>query len=78
MALATSDDELLCLAFSSTLKGPAGQWLHSLKPRSVSDFKRLSKQFVSQFIGILDQLQPDTQPLTVRQQKGESLKEFMD
>ena len=78
MALATNADELLCLAFSSTLKGPGAQWFHSLKPRSVSDFKQLSKQFVSQFIGILDRQQPDTQLLTITQRKGESLKEFVD
>ena len=32
MALATNADELLCVAFPSTLKGPAAQWFHSLKP----------------------------------------------
>ena len=78
MALATKADELLCLAFPSTLKGPAPQWFHSLKPRPVSDFKQLNKQFVSQFVGMLDRPQPDTQILTIRQRKGESLKEFVD
>ena len=66
MALATNADELLCLVFLSTLKGPATQWFHSLKPRSVSDFKQLSKQFVGQFVGMLDRPQPDTQLLTVK------------
>ena len=42
------------------------------------DFKQLSKQFVSQFIGMLDRPQPDTQLLTIRQLKGESLKDFSD
>ena len=32
MALATNADELLYLAFPSTLKGPTAQWFHSLKP----------------------------------------------
>ena len=39
IAIATNVDELLCLAFPSTLKDSATQWFHSLKPRSVSDFK---------------------------------------
>ena len=43
MALATNADKLLCLAFLNTLKGPATQWFHSLKPRSVSNFHQLSQ-----------------------------------
>ena len=78
MALATNTDELLCLAFPGTLKGPAAQWFHSLKPRSIRDFRQLSKEFVSQFIGLLDRPQPNTQLLTVKQKKGESLIDFID
>ena len=78
MALTTNFDELLCLAFPGTLKGPAAKWFHALKPRTVSDFKELSRQFVSQFIGMLDRPKPDTQLLTVQQRKGESLKDFVD
>ena len=80
MALATNAEELLCLAFSGTLKGLAAQWFHSLKPQSVRDFKQLSKEFISQFIGLglLDRPQPDTQLITVRQKRGESLKDFVD
>ena len=47
MALATNVDELLYLAFPSTLKVPAAQWFHFLKLHSISDFKKFSKQFVS-------------------------------
>ena len=54
MTLAINTDELLYLAFLSTLKGPTTQWFHSLKPRSISDFKQLRKQFVSQFVDMLD------------------------
>ena len=78
MALATNANELLCLAFPGTLTGPAAQWFHSLKPRSVRDFKQLSKEFISQFIGLLDQPQPNTQLLTVRKKKGELLKDFVN
>ena len=78
MALATNSNELLCLAFPSTLKGPAAQWFHALKPRSVGDFKELSRQFISQFVGMLDRPKPETQLLTVWQRKGESLKDFIN
>ena len=78
MAFATNADELLCLAFPGTLKGPATQWFHSLKPRSIRDFRQLSKEFVSQLIGLFDRPQPDTQLLTVKQKRTESLKDFVD
>ena len=54
MALATNANELYCLAFPSTLKGPTVQWFHSFKPQSISDLKKLCKQFVNQFVGMLD------------------------
>ena len=78
MAFVTNAEKLLCLAFPSTLKGPAAQWFHSLKPRSIRDFRQLSKEFISQFIGLLDHPQPDTQLLTVKQKRGDSLKDFID
>ena len=49
-----------------------------MKPRSIKEFKQLDKEFISQFIGLLDLPQPDTQLLTVRQKRGESLKDFVD
>ena len=54
MTLATDANELLYLAFPGTLKGLAAQWFHSLKPRSVKDFKQLNKEFISPFIGLFD------------------------
>ena len=38
MALTTNFDELYCLTFPGTLKGPINQWFHYLKSRSVSNF----------------------------------------
>ena len=66
MALSTKVNELLYLAFLNTLKGLAGQWFHSLKPWSISDFKQLIKQFIIQFIDMLNRPQSHTQLLTVR------------
>ena len=78
MVLTTNLDKLYFLDFPNTLKGSANQWFHSLKPRSISGFDQLSMQFISQFISMHEQPMPDTQLLTVRQKKGESLKEFVN
>ena len=66
MALTTNLDELYCLVFPSTQKGPANQWFYSLKPNSINSFDQLSKQFTSQFISMYEQPIPDTQLLTDR------------
>ena len=43
-------DEIMCIAFPTTLKGPARIWFSRLTPNSISTFKELSTQFVSHFI----------------------------
>ena len=44
-------DEIMCRAFSTTLKGPAKVWFSRLMPNFISIFKELSAQFTSYFIG---------------------------
>ena len=44
-------DEIMCWAFSTTLKGPAKVWFSKLMPNSISTFKELSAQFASHFLG---------------------------
>ena len=44
-------DEIICRAFSMTLKGATRIWFSCLTPNSVSTFKELSAQFTMHFIG---------------------------
>ena len=44
-------DEIMCKAFSITLKGPTRVWFSRLTPNSISTFKELNAQFTSHFIG---------------------------
>ena len=43
-------DEIMCRAFSTTLKGVARIWFSRLTPNSLSTFKELSAQFTVHFI----------------------------
>jgi len=51
MHLQGVSDEIICQAFPTTLKGLAKIWFNRLTPNSISTFKELNAQFVSQFIG---------------------------
>ena len=44
-------DEIMCIAFPTTLKGPARIWFNRLMSNSIGTFKELSAQFASHFIG---------------------------
>ena len=44
-------DEIMCRAFSTTLKGPTQVWFSKIPPNLVSSFEELSKLFVNNFIG---------------------------
>ena len=41
----------MCIAFPTTLKGPARIWFNRLMSNSIGTFKELSAQFASHFIG---------------------------
>ena len=43
-------DEIMCIAFPTTLKGPTRIWFNRLMPNSIGTFKELSVQFASHFI----------------------------
>lgn len=47
MMLQAVPDEIMCRAFLVTLKGSARMWINKLKPHSIGNFKKLSKNFVS-------------------------------
>ena len=51
MLLQMTPNEVMCRAFPKTLKGAARVWFNKILPRTIVDFKQLSKGFVRHFIG---------------------------
>ena len=66
-------DEIMCRAFSTTLKGPARVWFSKIPPNLVSSFKELSKLFVNNFIGGQRHKRSLSNLLTIEQGENESL-----
>lgn len=44
-----ASDEVMCRAFSTTIKGLAKVWFSQLKAGSISNFTELSRQFIEPF-----------------------------
>ncbi|XP_059654814.1 uncharacterized protein LOC132301590 [Cornus florida] len=70
-------DEIMCRAFPTTLKGWARLWFNKLKPGSIENFEELSKQFIGHFIAGQKHRRPVIHLLNVKQQKGESLRDYI-
>ncbi|XP_059629876.1 uncharacterized protein LOC132272805 [Cornus florida] len=71
-------DHIMCRAFPTTLKGSARVWFNKLKPGSIETFAELSKGFVSHFIAGQRHRMPATHILTMKQQKGKPLREYIN
>lgn len=70
-------DAIRCRAFFFTLTGSAKHWFERLKRRSISSFNELARAFLAQFIGAREQRKPHINLLTVKQQPGESLRDYI-
>jgi hypothetical protein len=70
-------DEIACRAFPLTLKGVAKDWFTGLPLKSVGTFKELGRLFLTQFLATRKRKKNATCLLTLRQDKEESLKDFM-
>ena len=66
-------DEIMCRAFSKTLKGPARVWFSRLTPSSINTFKELSAQFTSHFIGGHWYKRSTACLMSIKQRKDETL-----
>ncbi|XP_059664019.1 uncharacterized protein LOC132309752 [Cornus florida] len=77
MHLHAMPDEIMCRAFPTTLKGSARVWFNKLKPGTIKTFEELSKGFVGHFIAGQRHRRPANYLLTVKQQKGESLRDYI-
>lgn len=77
MSLQAAPNEIMCRAFLTTIKGPVRVLFGMLKPESDSNFTELSRQFVGYFIGGQRHLKPATHLLNIKQNRGESLRDYM-
>ncbi|GFZ11327.1 hypothetical protein Acr_22g0007250 [Actinidia rufa] len=77
MSLQGCSDEVMCKAFSATLKGPARSWFRKLSPGTVDSFGELSRLFVANFMSCRNRQKNASHLFTVHQKETESLKDFV-
>ncbi|GFY86216.1 hypothetical protein Acr_04g0009540 [Actinidia rufa] len=70
-------DEVMCKAFSATLKGPARSWFRKLSPGTVDSFGELSRLFVANFMSCRNRQKNASHLFTIHQKEIESLKDFV-
>ena len=78
VALYTSHDVIFCKAFPTTLKGTALEWFTTLSPYSINSFDNLSHMFTTHFAGSRSHQTTTISLIDVRQEQGETLREFID
>ncbi|GFY86564.1 hypothetical protein Acr_05g0002030 [Actinidia rufa] len=77
MSLQGCSDEVMCKAFSATLKGLARSWFRKLSPGTVDSFGELSRLFVANFMSCRNRQKNASHLFTVHQKETESLKDFV-
>ncbi|GFY91570.1 hypothetical protein Acr_07g0017660 [Actinidia rufa] len=77
MILQEYSNEVMCKAFSATLKGLARSWFRKLSPQTIDSFGDLSKLFVANFISCRVRQKNASHLFTVHQKDGESLKDYV-
>ncbi|XP_075636765.1 uncharacterized protein LOC142609003 [Castanea sativa] len=65
------------VSFPATLKGVARVWFRKLPATTIANFDQLSDSFVHHFIGSQHHKRPISYLLTVKQQEGETLREYV-
>ena len=65
MLLQMTLDEVMCRAFPTTFKRVARVWFSQIPPRTIVDFKQLSKSFVRHFIGGQRHRKPNSHLLNI-------------
>ncbi|GFY84711.1 tetratricopeptide repeat (TPR)-like superfamily protein [Actinidia rufa] len=77
MLLHGYSDEVMCKAFSTTLKGSARTWFRKLPLRTIDSFGDLSKLFVANFISCRVRKKSASHLFIVHQKETESLKDYI-
>ena len=70
-------DEIMCIAFPTTLKGPARIWFNRLMSNSIGTFKELSAQFASHFIGGHKYKKSIACLINIKQREDETLSSYI-
>jgi len=78
MSLYTIDDTILCQVFPTSLKGGALSWFTKLPPNSIDSFETLVAKFDVQFATSRPHHLTSIALVSIRQEKGESLRKFID
>ena len=77
LSLQQTLDEVICKTFPTTLRGVARVWFSKLPAASIANFDQLSDSFICHFIGGQCHKRPPSYLLTVKQQEGETLREYV-
>ncbi|PSS08067.1 Retrotransposon gag domain protein [Actinidia chinensis var. chinensis] len=77
MSLHGCSDEVMCKAFSATLKGSARSWFRKLPPGTIDSFGDLSRLFVANFMSCKIRQKNASHLFTVHQKETKGLKDYM-
>ncbi|GFS36638.1 hypothetical protein Acr_00g0047130 [Actinidia rufa] len=77
MALQRYSDEVMCKAFSTTLKGSVRLWYKKLSLGTIDSFDDLSKLFIANFMSCRVRQKNASHLFTVHQKEIESLKDYV-
>ncbi|PSS08179.1 Seed linoleate 9S-lipoxygenase [Actinidia chinensis var. chinensis] len=77
MSLQGYSDEVICKAFSATLKGSVISWFRKLSPKTIDSFRDLSRLFVANFMSCRIRQKNASYLFTVHQKDGESLTDYV-
>ena len=70
-------NEIMCMAFPTTQKGPARIWFSRLTLNSVNTFKELNAQFTSHFIGGHRYKRSTACLMSIKQREDETLRSYI-
>ena len=76
MTVYSSNDPLMCLKFSSSLKGVASDWFYSLPPHSLHNFEEMSEVFLTQHASCR-KVKRNNHLLIVKMRQGDILKSYI-
>jgi len=68
---------LMCLTFSSILKGVASDWFYSLSPHSLYNFEEVIKPFLTQYTSYREAKRNNRYLLTIKKRQGNNLKSYI-